>query len=70
MMKGQRPGRGDDSDDDGRWRERTKIDRQWEASDRFVVQYRDRESGDQQIALVMRREGLRWRLAGVRFGEN
>ena len=69
MMKGRRPGGGDDSGDDRNWRERTKIDRRWEASDRFVVQYRDRESGNQQIALLMRREGLRWRLAGVRFGE-
>ena len=69
LMKGKRPGDDDDSDDQGKWRERTKIDRRWEAGDRFVVQYRDRESGDQRISLIMRREGLRWRLAGVRFGE-
>ncbi|HEX2080567.1 MAG TPA: DUF2939 domain-containing protein [Longimicrobium sp.] len=68
LMKGKRP-TDDDSGDDENWRERTRIDRRWEAGDRFVVQYRDRESGDQQIALIMRREGLQWRLAGVRFGE-
>ncbi len=70
LMQGKRPTDSDDSDDDGKWRERTKIDRRWEAGDRFVVQYRDRESGDQRISLIMRRDGLRWRLAGVRFGES
>lgn len=69
MLKGRRPNDDRASDDDGDWRERTKIDRGWEAPDRFVVRYRDRESGDHQVALVMHREGLRWRLAGVRFGE-
>ena len=69
LMQGKRPTDNDDSEDDGKWRERTKIDRRWEAGDKFVVQYRDRESGDQRISLIMRREGLRWRLSGVRFSE-
>lgn len=69
LMKGNRPG-DDDAESDEKWRERVKIDRGWEAADKFVVQYRNRETGHEQIALVMRREGLRWRLSGVRFGEN
>lgn len=68
LMKGRSPGEDeDDSSNDGEWRERTKISRRWEASDRFVVQYSDRESGDERIALLMRRDGLRWKLAGLRF---
>lgn len=70
MMKGRRPT--DDSDEkkdgDENWRDDVKIDRGWEGTDRFVVQYRDAKTGDEQVALVMRREGLRWRLSGVRFG--
>jgi hypothetical protein len=68
LMKGQSPGNDDkDSDDDGSWRDDVKIQRRWEASDKFVVQYRNRDSGKDQIALVMRRDGLRWRLTGIRF---
>ena len=68
LMKGRSPGDGDDSgEDDEKWRERTKITRRWEASDRFVIRYSDRESGDERISLVMRRDGLDWRLSGIRF---
>jgi hypothetical protein len=69
LMKGQRPSnkRDDSGDDDETWRDDVKISRRWEASDRFVVQYSDRESGGERIALVMRRDGLDWKLAGVRF---
>jgi hypothetical protein len=69
LMKGRTPGddEGDSDEDDGKWREQTKITRRWEASDRFVVRYSDRESGEDRMALVMRREGLQWRLAGIRF---
>jgi hypothetical protein len=71
LMKGGTPGdrkRNDDGEDDGKsWRDDVKIGRHWEAADKFVVQYRDRDSGDQRIALIMHREGLRWRLSGVRF---
>jgi hypothetical protein len=71
LMKGRTPtdNEGDEDSDDGKsWRDDVKIARRYEASDKFVVQYRDRETGDQQMALVMRRDGLRWRLSGVRFG--
>jgi hypothetical protein len=69
MMKGERPTDDEAADrkDDDSWREDTKIGRRYEASDRFVVEYRDRQSGDERISLVMQRDGLRWRLAGVRF---
>lgn len=67
LMKGQRPTDDDRREDDENWRERTKISRRWEAADRFVIQYSDRQSGHEQIALIMRRDGLRWRLSGVRF---
>lgn len=69
LMKGERPTGGDaeDREDDDSWRENIKIGRRYEAADRFVVEYRDRRSGDERISLVMHRDGLRWRLAGVRF---
>lgn len=70
LMKGERPTDDEARDrrdgDDG-WRENVKIGRRYEATDRFIVEYRDRRSGDERISLVMHREGLRWRLAGVRF---
>jgi hypothetical protein len=70
LMKGRRPTDNDDGEgsDDGRsWRDDVKIARRYEAADKFVIQYRDKQTGDDQMALVMRRDGLRWRLAGVRF---
>lgn len=68
LMKGQSPGDDEkDAENDESWRDDVKITRRWEAPDRFVVQYSDRESGDERIALVMRREGVEWRLSGIRF---
>lgn len=69
LMKGRRPTDDEDESKDGgeNWRENVKIGRRYEAADRFIVQYSDRQSGDERISLVMHREGLRWRLAGVRF---
>lgn len=67
LMKGQSPGDDENDADDESWRDGVKIARRWEASDRFVVQYSDRKSGDERIALVMRRDGLEWRLSGIRF---
>jgi hypothetical protein len=46
-----------------------KMKRGYEGMDRFEVRYVDRESGDERIALIMRREGLDWKLTGVRFVE-
>jgi hypothetical protein len=68
LMKGQAPrSRKDDSGDDENWRDDVKISRRWEASDRFVIRYSDRASGHERISLVMRRDGLDWRLSGIRF---
>ena len=68
LMKGKSPGdRQKDSDDGESWRDDVKITRRWEAADRFVVRYSDRASGDERISLVMRRDGLDWNLAGIRF---
>jgi Protein of unknown function (DUF2939) len=70
LMKGQSPrrnGQDDSNDDDDNWRDDVKISRRWEGSDKFAIHYSDRASGDERIALVMRRDGLRWRLTGVRF---
>jgi hypothetical protein len=69
LMKGRRPTDDEDESKDGdeNWRDDVKIGRRYETADRFIVQYSDRQSGDERISLVMHREGLRWRLAGVRF---
>lgn len=70
LMKGRAPTDNQDDEDAGEeknWRDEVKIGRRYEAADKFVVQYRDKATGDDQISLVMRRDGLRWRLAGVRF---
>jgi hypothetical protein len=69
LMKGQGPKRaGEEGSDDGdNWRDDVKISRRWEASDKFLIRYSDRASGDERITLVMRRDGLRWKLTGIRF---
>jgi hypothetical protein len=46
-----------------------KMKRGYEGMGRFEVRYVDRESGDERIALIMRRDGLDWKLTGVRFVE-
>lgn len=40
----------------------------YEGMGRFEVRYVDRESGAERLALIMSREGLDWKLTGVRFG--
>lgn len=56
-----------DGDDDEPRRER-RVERGYEGLNRWVVSYRDAENGGEQIALIMRRDGLGWKLSGVRFG--
>lgn len=60
-------------DEDGARRrglpEGLKMKRGYEGMGRFEVRYVDRESGDERIALIMRRDGLNWKLTGVRFVE-
>lgn len=45
-----------------------EIRRGYESLDRFVVSFHDPGSGEQRLALVLRRDGLAdWRLSGVRL---
>ncbi|HEX6909946.1 MAG TPA: DUF2939 domain-containing protein [Longimicrobium sp.] len=51
-------------------RSNTERDRRYEGVNRFAVRYLDRESGGEQYALILRRDGLQWKLVGVRFGRD
>jgi hypothetical protein len=47
------------------------IHRGYESMDRYVVSFRDEDSGKQRLALVMHRDGLvDWKLSAVRLGED
>ncbi|HEU0016371.1 MAG TPA: DUF2939 domain-containing protein [Longimicrobium sp.] len=62
LARGRDPG----EKDDGRAR-RTKLDGDYEGAHKFVMHFIDRESGNERLAVVMRRAGLfGWRLTGVR----
>jgi Protein of unknown function (DUF2939) len=66
LTRGNDPRDRDDEDEsETRGLER---DRRYEGANRFAIRYLDPESGDERIALLMRREGLGWKLTGVRFG--
>ncbi|HEX5872839.1 MAG TPA: DUF2939 domain-containing protein [Longimicrobium sp.] len=68
LMKGRSPGDDEEkSGDEDNWRDDVKIKRRWESADKFVIHYSDRASGDERMTLVMRRDGLKWRLSGIRF---
>jgi hypothetical protein len=72
LTRGVRPGA---RREDGGARERIdpnlKVRRGYESMDRYVISFQDRESGEQRMALVMRRDGLAgWRLSAVRLGED
>jgi hypothetical protein len=67
LLQGRTPG--DGARPEGSWREGVRIDRGYEGINRFVVRYEDRETGASRAALVLRREGLGWRLVGARLGD-
>ena len=73
LASGRRPGehveRGDGRDENGE-ESAVEVVKRWEDPATFVVRYRDRESGAQRMALVMRRDGMRWRLSALRLGED
>ena len=69
LTHGQRPSEDGETTDDGNWRENVRIDRGYEGMNRFVVTYREPDSRDERVSLVLTREGLGWKLTGVRFGE-
>ena len=51
-------------------RSNTERDRRYEGMNRFAVRYLDKETGGEQYALILRRDGLQWKLVGVRFGRD
>lgn len=67
LASGRRPG---DKQREGEGETASSIEtvKGWEDPSTFVVRFRDRESGAQRMALVMRRDGVRWRLSGLRLG--
>ena len=66
LTRGQRPSR--DPKAKRKDEPRMDVDRGWESPRRWAARYRDPESGDETIAVILRRDGMRWRLTGVRFG--
>lgn len=71
LTRGNDPSDGDRRGDDAE-RESTSVEREkrYEGFNRFAVRYMDRESGGEQFALIMRRDGLGWKLTGIRFGRD
>jgi hypothetical protein len=66
LLQGRGPG--DPRVEGGRWREDVAIERRYEGVNRFAVRYVDREGGHTRVSLLLRREGIAWRLVGVRLG--
>lgn len=65
LMRGQEPAR------DGKPRKdepRRTVEKGYEGFSRWAASYRDPETGEETVAVILRRDGLRWKLAGVRFG--
>ncbi|HEX6036500.1 DUF2939 domain-containing protein [Longimicrobium sp.] len=72
LTKGNDPRNRDrdrDEKDEAR-RSDVERDRRYEGMNRFAVRYLDRETGAEQYALIMTRDGLGWKLSGVRFGRD
>lgn len=64
----EKDGRGDA--DAERENDSVERDRRYEGLNRFAVRYLDKETGGEQFALILRRDGLGWKLSGVRFGRD
>ena len=69
LTEGDDPRDGEDGEKDDS-RSNQRVERGYEGLNQWVVSYRDRESGREQVALIMRRDGLGWKLTGVRFGRD
>lgn len=72
LTRGDDPRHGD-RDGDGEDKERradVEQDRRYEGLNRFAVRYLDPETGGEHFALILRRDGLGWKLSGVRFGRD
>lgn len=70
LTKGDDPRDGERDENAGEPRTDVERDRRYEGTNRFAVRYLDRETGAEQYALILTRDGLRWKLSGVRFGRD
>jgi Protein of unknown function (DUF2939) len=70
LTRGNDPTDEESRENGTRENERVERDRRYEGLNRFAVRYLDRETGGEQFALILRRDGLRWKLTGVRFGRD
>lgn len=66
LTRGNDPREGEEKDRENN----LERDRRYEGVNRFAVRYLDPETGGEQVALILRRDGLKWKLAGVRFGRD
>lgn len=66
LTEGRDPRDGDRGEDEPR--EKRRVKKGYEGLNRWVVSFRDAENGGEQHALILRRDGLGWKLSGVRFG--
>jgi hypothetical protein len=70
LTRGNDPMDGDSRGDGDRENTSVEREKRYEGLNRFAVRYMDRESGAEQFALILRRDGLGWKLTGVRFGRD
>ena len=70
LTRGEDPTDGDSRGDGDRENTSVEREKRYEGLNRFAVRYMDRESGGEQFALILRRDGLGWKLTGVRFGRD
>jgi len=69
LTHGERPGDRDHARGGSSVRvKNVKVKRGYEGMDLFVVHFVDKQSGDERMALLMRRDGIvHWRLSGIRL---
>jgi len=69
LTNGERPGDRHHADGDANVRvKNVKVKRGYEGVDLFVVHFVDKTSGNERMALLMRRDGIvHWRLSGIRL---
>jgi hypothetical protein len=71
MTRGIRPGARRNGESREHVDANVDVHRGYESMDRYVVSFRDEDSGKQRLALVMRRDGLLdWKLSAVRLGDH
>jgi hypothetical protein len=70
LTRGNDPTESDSRGDGERENTSVERDRRYEGLNRFAVRYMDKENGGEQFALILRRDGLGWKLSGVRFGRD